>query len=46
MQRRLALQIFGPSLVLTALAFVLAYRYIEPAPPRRVLPIIFATTSS
>lgn len=37
MQRRLALQIFGPTLVVSALAFIFAYRYIEPAPPRHVV---------
>ena len=37
MRRRLALQLFGPSLLATAVAFFLAYRYIEPAPPGRVV---------
>jgi uncharacterized protein len=31
------LLVFGPALVLTAVAFVVAIRFVEPAPPRRIV---------
>jgi TRAP transporter TAXI family solute receptor len=31
------LLVFGPALVLTAIAFVVAIRFVEPAPPRRIV---------